>query len=94
MDSPTKMGAPLRAGMNAICDNVKLVEYFDGPEEDLPSFLVAECSVDGCINLARGFREGKVSVCFDHGASRPPLSVRVTEPSGGAAPREVKRPRS
>jgi hypothetical protein len=56
-----------RGGKQAISDNVRLIEWFDG--DDLPSHIAALCSEHGCENLARGFRSINVPVCFDHGAS-------------------------
>lgn len=58
----------LRGGRQAISNDVRLAEWFD--EDDKPSHLAALCSEQGCDNLARGFRDKNVPVCFDHGASR------------------------
>jgi hypothetical protein len=60
-------GLPERVGMGAVSKEVRLIEYFD---EGGPSFLVALCSTEGCENLARGFRDKDVPVCFDHAAQR------------------------
>jgi len=56
-----------RIGMQATSNNVRLIEYFDHPK---PSVLVALCSTEGCQNLARGFQDVNVPICFDHGATR------------------------
>ncbi len=55
----------IRVGAQAIADRVRLIEYFD-----TPPLLVALCSAQGCENLARGFQNQNVPVCFDHGAPK------------------------
>lgn len=62
------MSLPSRVGKGETSNNVRLIEWFE--PDDAPSHLAALCSQKGCENLARGFRDGNVPVCFDHGASR------------------------
>jgi hypothetical protein len=64
------MSLPGRVGMGAVSDRVRLIEYMESDGQ--PSMLVALCSAEGCENLARGFRDEKVPVCFDHGAQAKP----------------------
>jgi hypothetical protein len=58
--------------MKVHCERVLLVEYrvADEHEPDRLPILAAWCSIISCDKLAKGFRDGNLPVCEDHGADQ------------------------